>query len=211
MHPSQPGEGEGHAFWLVLRTHVERAYDPLTVPRETLEFSVHLTDQEGVARLLAELEADMEPCAALSLRRSHLLRVDVPEAALREGCPRRWVSDRPSVMLGRCGAAPGEWARAVTSGRLAPFLGEQLAADLGRLADAALHGAPPDRGGVAALAMRAAGAVARAKANGAIEPRAATRALAAARAIGMAAWEGGDTARLARGAEEAMRSLGVRA
>jgi hypothetical protein len=210
MRQGHADEGGSRPFWLVLRTHVERPYDPMTVPRETLEFSVHGSESEGVARLLAELEADMAPLAALSLRRSHLLAVDVPETVLGGGCPRRWVSDRPTVLLARCGVTPGEWARSVASGNLESFLGDRLRADLSRLADAAVGGAPREAGGLAALSMRTGGSVARAEANGAVGARSAARARAAARAIGMAAWEGADTAGLAPDVEEAIRLLDVR-
>ena len=183
------------AWFAVINATVEEGYpgDPMSLPREEIDVTVHSERGAAVERLLAELDADLRPEQARALRRSWLLRVDVPDAMGGASCPRRWMSDRRGELLRRVGAAPGEHAAAVARGAVAPLLRAELAAAVGALRDALSVGGEA----AAVAAMQLAGASARAEARGAVGPALARRVAGVARAVGAAAWAGEEVSHLA--------------
>lgn len=202
--------GDGRAvFHVVLTAALERGYpgDPLSATREAASFTTHRDPAEAEARLFAELDADLQEGAALALRRSFLVRAEIPVAMLGGGCPRRWIADRAAVLLGRCGARPGEWWRAEVRGELPRLAAADMRASVAALG-AALDGGEAGPGGVAALSMRTAGAAARAAAVGALDPVLARKLSGVARAIGSAAWDGGDASHLAPALDALVPLLG---
>ena len=128
--------GAAGAVHVVASAWVERGYpgDGASVARGAWSLTAHLDPGDAASRLLAELDADISPQAALSVRRSYLVECAVPESMRGGGCPLRWASDRAEVLLSRAGARPGLWWRAVQRGEEGPMLAEEMASDARRLA-----------------------------------------------------------------------------
>ena len=188
---------ERRVFHTVLSVCIERGYpaDPLSVARETVAFSTHADREEATGSYLAALDADMLPDALLALRRSFLVQVEIPEAAMACGCPRRWMSDRPGLLIRLAGRQPGIWSRAVQAAAEGPLLAADLCGAADRLAASLAQGTDAP-GGLAAAAMILAGAAARATWHGVLAAELSRKLAGVARAIGSAAWEGADALHL---------------
>lgn len=185
-------------FFVVASVSVERGYpdDPLSVARERVSFTSHADRDEAVTRLFSELDADLGDGAALSVRKSLLMPISVPISMLASGCPDRWVSDRMDHLLRQAGANPGTWWRAIHSNAVGPLLLSDLDDAVHALRDGVANGPGGGEHGVAVLAMVAAGAASRARANGVIGDGAAERVSDLCKRIGTAAWEGMDLSEL---------------
>lgn len=185
-------------FFVVASVSVERGYpgDPLSLARERVSFTCHADRDEAVTRLFSELDADLGDGAALALRKSLLMPISVPVSMLANGCPDRWVSDRLDHLLRQAGGNPGIWWRAVHSNAVGPLLQADLDEAVHALRDGMANGPGGGEHGVAVLAMVAAGAAARARANGVIGDDVAERLSDLCKRVGTAAWEGMDLAEL---------------
>jgi hypothetical protein len=183
------------AFHIVLSVSVERGYsqDRMSLAREVFSFTAHADREEALHRYVSELDADTKDGAALSLRRTFAVPVNVPLEMLGSGCPNRWISDRTSRLLNLQGGSSGEWARAAHNGLLKPLLGGDLEAAASELESAASDGASDRFGGLAALALKLAGAARRSAVHGFLDQDVSDVLEAAARRFGSAAWNGEDT------------------
>jgi hypothetical protein len=200
--------GGTRVFHVVFNVTLERGYpgDGLSLDRESTDFTVHPTREAALARLLAELDANLAADAVAALRRSFAVAASVPAGMLADGSPHRWISDRAGVLLARAGADPRAHVHAAARGKLADALHNELVRALTDLNGVLLvPDPPPDL--TAALAMDAAGAAARAERHAAILPALAATVTAACQQAGAAAWAGDDARRFGAGVAAAIRAV----
>lgn len=204
------GPGSLNTFHVVLSVCIERGYpgDPLSSAREVSSFTVHQDPDEARARLFAELDCDIQPASALSLRRSFLSEARVPASMMAFGCPRRWLSDRLRILPGLSSAFSQSHLLSTQGEALEAILIKDILDRFQTLSELLEDPGDPSLGATAVAALEAAGSVARAQVHGAITNEVARRASGVAKAIGAAAWDGADAEHLAPALEALLPLFG---
>ena len=118
-------------FFIVINSRVEERYlhDPLSSPREIYDFLAFQEREVAEQRLISELDINTSSLQVTVLRRSHLIKADIPDSMLNRSSGDRWINDRVKHLVREAGIK----SYLVPEAALQIYLGEDIVQTLSRL------------------------------------------------------------------------------